>query len=316
MYSIEEFAQETAVIVNSRLGKGYEAEIYITEKINTGKKYALVIKDSRNNVSPNFYLDSAYSIYISGGYTVVSLAENIIREYNNVKGSIKEYGKLHKHLSEKVWMEERLFLQLINTDKNKGFLSDAVHSDSLGLSLVLYALVADDSNGIAKVKITKEICRGFGWDEKEILCYALGNTEKLFPAELCPLESMLNMFLNMEGDIKVPGTGIPEGWDGVTVLSNQRSTYGAVSVFYPGVLKGVAEKEKTDLFLIPSSIHEFIIVRDNGICRKECLGKMLWEINRTDVTPGEVLSDSIYHYNYKNSSLSVLDGGYGEAVIL
>ena len=127
---------------------------------------------------------------------------------------------------------------------------------------------------------------------------------------------MVNMFLNMEGDIKIPGINIPEVWNGVTVLSNQRGIYGAVSLFYPGILKGFAEKEKTDLLLIPSSIHEFIIVHDNGICRKEWLGKILPEINRAEVTPGEVLSDSIYQYSYKNSSLFVLDDGYGEAVIL
>lgn len=316
MYGIEEFAQETAKAVNSRLGKWYKAEIHITEKINTGKRYALVIKDSRNNVSPNFYLDSVYSRYISGGYTAVPLAETIIREYNSVKDSIEEYGRLQKHLSEKRWMEERLFLQLVNTDKNKGFLSDAVHSDSLGLSLVLYALAADDSSGMAKVKVTKEICRGFGWDEKEILCYALRNTEKLFPVELCPLGSMINKFLNMEGDIKIPGTGIPVCGDCVTVLSNHRGIYGAVSLFYTGVLKGFSEREGISLFLIPSSIHEFLIIPDNGLYNPKDLGKLLREVNSTEVAPDEILSDNLYYYNYEKGELSVLNAGSEKPVIL
>jgi len=57
------------------------------EKINIGKQTALLITNSMNNISPNFYLGSFYSGYISGVYTITRVADIIINEYHNIKDS-------------------------------------------------------------------------------------------------------------------------------------------------------------------------------------------------------------------------------------
>lgn len=317
MYSIEEFAQKTASVITGRLGKGYKAEMLAVEKINTGKLYALVITDGENNVSPNFYLGDFYNRYISGEYTVAETAGVIIKEYNSMERVVKENSIIAGHLSKKEWVKERLFLQLINSGRNKGFLDDAVHSDYAGLSLVLYVLVKDDGKGVAKVKVTKNMCRYFGWDEKDTINYALENTMALFPLALCPLEGMLNSLLNMGGDgIQAADTSIPGCREELIILTNSKNMYGAAAAFYPGVLKDFAEKEGKSLFLIPSSIHEFIIVPDNGLYNPVDLEKMLREVNSTEVALDEVLSDNLYYYSYENGELSVLNAENIEPAIL
>ena len=197
MQGTEGFAEETASVLRKKLGNGYKVRKLTVEKINKGKVYALLITDGENMVSPAFYLESFYSRHISYGYTAAETAESIIKEYNSIEGLIKEDRNLALNLSRKEWVKERLFLVLINKDKNKDFLSDAVYSEYAGLALVLYVLAGDGMDGMAKIKVTKSMCRGFGWDEKDTASYALENTARLLPVGLCPLEKLINRLLKI-----------------------------------------------------------------------------------------------------------------------
>lgn len=307
MYSIEEFSQKTANIIIGKLGKCYKIKTLTVEKINIGKLYSLVIINRKYNISPNFYLEEFYKKYVAGIYTIAEIAESIINEYYKMENIINDDSILATHFSEKEWVKKRLFIQLINMDRNKSFLNNAIHSDYAGLSMVLYVLVKDGSRETAKVKVTRNMCRHFGWNESDIINYALKNTIKLFPLELCPLKRLLNSFFNMEvKDIQTPGIGILDCGEDLILLTNRKNLYGAAAVFYPGVLKGIAEKKGTSLFLIPSSIHEFIVIPDNGLYNPVNLEDILKKVNSTEVAPDEVLSDSLYYYNYENRELSVL----------
>lgn len=87
------------------------------------------------------------------------------------------------------------------------------------------------------------------------------------------------------------------------------SINGAVAAFYPGVLKGVSEKLGKSLFLLPSSIHEFIMLEDNGIYNPEQLEQMVMEVNHSAVEQEEILSDSVYYYGHTSDVLSVFSNG-------
>lgn len=75
--------------------------------------------------------------------------------------------------------------------------------------------------------------------------------------------------------------------------------YGASVILYPGFLEETAEKLETDYYLLPSSLHEMILVKDDGSLDPEALAQMVKEINATEVRPEERLRDSVYHYNRK-----------------
>lgn len=92
--------------------------------------------------------------------------------------------------------------------------------------------------------------------------------------------------------------------------------FGATTVFYPGVLKELAEKHGTSLFLLPSSIHEFIVLEDDGIYDAKELKDMVQEVNSSAVLPEDVLSDNVYYYGYNSGALSVFHNGKLEEVVL
>ena len=310
MQAKKEFTKELIKTVNSLIGDGYKAEIHCIEKINTGKLHALIILNGENCVSPNFYIDGFYKDYRDGKATIDEIAKSIVNVYYN-NACMQAGGSIHKCLDDREWVEERLFLQLINTGKNKGLLKDSLYMDFKGLSLVLYIMAVDNGDGLCKIRVTKAMCQKFDWNEKETLHYALKNTEKLFPYSVFPLYELLQKTI---GSTDITFKDIPSCESGMMVLTNNRGINGAVAAFYPGVLKEISEKHGKSLFLLPSSIHEFIIVEDNGIYNPKHLESMVREVNCSAVEPEEILSGNVYYYGFISGILSVFNNGSFEEI--
>ena len=310
MQAKKEFTKELIKTVNSLMGDGYRAEIHCIEKINTGKLHALIILNGENCVSPNFYIDGFYKDYRDGKATIDGIAKSIVNVYYN-NACMQAGGSIHKYLDDREWVEERLFLQLINTGKNKGLLKDSLYMDFKGLSLVLYIMAVDNGDGLCKIRVTKAMCQKFGWNERETLHYALKNTEKLFPYTVFPLHEVIQKSIT---STDITFKDIPSGKNGMMVLTNNRGINGAAAVFYPGVLKEISEKQGKSLFLLPTSIHEFIMLEDNGIYNPEHLEQMVMEVNCSAVEPEEILSDNVYYYGFISGILSVFNNGSFEEI--
>lgn len=91
------------------------------------------------------------------------------------------------------------------------------------------------------------------------------------------------------------------------VLTNDRTLNGAAALFYPGVQEMVAEKMQGDYFVLPSSVHEVLIVPDDGNMDFKELREMVKEVNGTQVQPDEVLTGEVYSYDRQNKKLMVAE---------
>ena len=81
------------------------------------------------------------------------------------------------------------------------------------------------------------------------------------------------------------------------VLTNEQALYGAGSLFYPQMMDQIADRMGSNYFVLPSSIHETLILVDNGDVDREALESMVQEINGMAVAPEDRLSDHVYHYD-------------------
>lgn len=136
-------------------------------------------------------------------------------------------------------------------------------------------------------------------DTAELFALARRNTRRLFPWECRTLEEVLD---------ELDGPSVQEdGWIGLPlrVLSNDRRAYGAACLLYPGVLEGIAEKEGCSFYILPSSVHEVILLPDDGEIVPDELKKMVAEVNRSYVAAEEVLTDSIYYFNMQKKEVVV-----------
>ena len=87
------------------------------------------------------------------------------------------------------------------------------------------------------------------------------------------------------------------------VLTNTQGMHGAGALFYPDQLETIAQQMGTDFFVLPSSVHEVLILPDDGSQDLDSLQFMVREINRTEVAPEDRLSDFVYHYDAQDHVL-------------
>ncbi len=87
------------------------------------------------------------------------------------------------------------------------------------------------------------------------------------------------------------------------VLSNQIRSFGAAVILYPGRLKRVAALLGESYYILPSSVHEVIIVPEREVPGVPVLNEMITEINEIHVEPEEVLADHAYYYSHASGEL-------------
>ncbi|MBQ7925064.1 MAG: hypothetical protein IJ335_02090, partial [Lachnospiraceae bacterium] len=68
-------------------------------------------------------------------------------------------------------------------------------------------------------------------------------------------------------------------------------------MLYPDFWDKLGMAWKGKFYILPSSVHEVILLKDDGEESPSKLQEMVREINQCEVDPTEVLSDSIYHYD-------------------
>ena len=86
----------------------------------------------------------------------------------------------------------------------------------------------------------------------------------------------------------------PEGF--VFVLTNKQARFGANAMFYPGILERIRILLDEDFYILPSSVHEVLVVRKSFIDDPSALKRMLEDGNRDMCTPEEVLSNKPLFY--------------------
>jgi hypothetical protein len=89
------------------------------------------------------------------------------------------------------------------------------------------------------------------------------------------------------------------------ILSNHKGINGATCLLYENVLYEFAQLIQSDFYILPSSIHEIILVPYDKTISKETLADMVKDVNRTQVARDEVLSDRVYFFSRKNNAITM-----------
>jgi hypothetical protein len=155
------------------------------------------------------------------------------------------------------------------------------------------------------------------WDVtlEELKALAVQNTEELFPASIKSMEEVLSGILS-EGVLGSSEENITEelsmqlfpdsknnAQPKMYILTNQKGINGASCLLYENVIRQFAQKINSDLYILPSSIHEIILIPNDISMNKETFTKMVEDVNRTQVAAEEVLSDHVYHYSRENDRI-------------
>lgn len=298
--NMKDFADTVKAAIEVSLGERFEVEVREVLKNNDTRLSGITIRseESSSNVAPTIYLEGFYSKY-QDGKTISSIAEDIIEIYDAHKVDCRFDASM---VTEYDRAKEKICYKLVNAERNKALLEDAPHIIVCDdLAVLFYILVSNDGEGTATITVRNNMSDLWGVSADELFELALANTQRLFRGTVMSMASvmmeLLSDRLDEEGckefyDMVVSENDVP-----MYVCTNTSKINGAGVILYENLLKDFAQKVGTDFYILPSSVHETLLIPVSDQFDVETLRAMVCEVNMTQVAPEEQLSDQVYLYS-------------------
>lgn len=299
---IKEFTEKVCSELERRLGNNYRVERKDETKNNGIIRHGFMVIGRDWNVAPTIYLDTYLDAYKAG----LSF-ESIIQSLLDICHKEEAKGRIDMNFFrsfEKV--RDRICYCLIGKERNRELLEDIPYIEFLDLAICFYYAYHGDAIGDGTILIHNSHMVLWDTCTAELFGLAKRNTRRLFPWTCCSLAEILKRLVkandNAEEEEEPFLHGVP-----LKVLSNEKRIQGSICLLYPGVLDSLAHKEGHNLYIIPSSIHEVILLPNSG---KEpdatALKEMIREVNSTQVAPEEILSDNLYYYDATDKRVKIV----------
>lgn len=280
---------------------------------------ALTIVDVECETSPTIYLNRYYDEFLEG------------RTIENISGEIYE---LLKQNSDKICIDVNEFtdfskikhciaFKVINAQKNRKLLKRIPHVRRVDLAIIFYCIIKCNSHENATTLIYNQHMDLWRVKTEDIYQEAVKNTPLLLPFEIKSMSDIIkemlgevNQDMEVHEECRYGGEEIDAFTDKLMeelisdddtpqmyVLTNRYRLNGAACMFYEKVLKNFADEQNRDLIILPSSIHEVILIPMDEDMRPEDFKFMIGEVNSEEVDPAEVLSDHAYIYRRSKDQL-------------
>lgn len=289
----EVFKQAVTEQIQQQLGSGVWVEIHQIPKNNGLVKEGMIIRSSQKNISPTFYLKEYFQMYESGK-PLARIVNMMAEEYRS--SHLKDWKT--EFFTELEIARQHICYKIVNFEENRQQLKEVPYVPFLDLAIVFYYKVDQEISGGATILIQDKHRQSWGITIDELHQIAKENTIKKLPSVFMPMLEVIRDIADTEGlPSNFEGETGEEGDDMMYVLTNQDKYLGAGCILYPNVLKDIAEKLKSNLFILPSSIHECIIMPDAGKFTTKTLGELVTDMNEHFLNKEEVLSNKVYYYH-------------------
>lgn len=293
------FINEITARVQAIVGEDASVEIQVIRKNNNVLLHGMSIMHKRYNVSPTIYLEGFYEM-LQDGMDMDSVVSRLLSIY--VKGLPKNKVDMEFFMDfEQV--KERIVYRLINREKNAELLKDIPHVDFLDLTICFYYSYEHFELGEGMILIHNSHMEMWHTNHQELMHLAERNTPRLLPVQLESMDQAMVGILNEE-QLEEFRKLQKETNRYMYVLTNNRKNQGAAVILYPGVLAETARKLGGGFYILPSSIHEVILLVDREQSHGEELHEMIADINQSQVQEEEVLSDYAYWYDAETGKVT------------
>lgn len=266
----------------------------------------LTVTQDDSNISPTIYLNSYYEEYIKGRATLVNVVNDVMDTYrrNKVNQSVDMRYFLNYES-----VKERVIYKLVNTEKNKELLEDVPHIEFLDLSIIFQCLVAQEDLGRASILIHNVHLKLWEVSVDTLYQAAKENTQRLQEYEIKGITEVLRDIMCAEEVENIADEDCISAFSGsvpMYVLSNKNRVEGAACMLYPNLIRDFAEAIQSSFYIIPSSIHELLLLPTEHLEESQEIKHMIREINDTQVSVEEVLSYSLYLYDKEEQRIRKL----------
>lgn len=290
----QEFVGSVTGFLRESLPYGTELKVVPLEKNNGVVMEGLSIRKSGQSVAPTIYLESYYRDY-QAGRSLRNIYDQILECCEDCS-FMKQFDA--DFFSDYRKVRPTLVYKLINYEKNRELLERVPHLPFLDLAIVFYCILNDTPVGNATVLIHNSHMQLWNVGCRQLYQDARQNALRLLPAEL---DSMTDVIRELsDGTDELEDMGVP-----MYVLTNKRRTQGAVCILYEGILWECYKCIGEDYYILPSSVHEVILIPQSAVANEAELASMVKDINETQVQNTEVLSNHIYCFSSKSGQISI-----------
>lgn len=294
--NFDEFKEELKREVGKELyekGLGEcELETKTVNKMNTSYE-ALTIKPESADVGISLNVDELYQKYDNGSSfaTLVKqaaeMAASRLEDAPNFDiNSFYDYDK----------MKQTLSMEIVSAERNAELLESVPHKDIEDMAVVYRFIVSNSGGEVGSVLVTNQMLDNYGISAAQLHEDAIKNAPEIKPLVIQGMGEVLANRMGVD-DLEALGLNIPPEQEQMFVATVEGNVHGAGVIAYEDFMEKASERVGGSFFILPSSIHEILIIPDNGQFDLGTLENMVREVNATTVDPVDKLTDSVYHYD-------------------
>jgi hypothetical protein len=295
--SYQDFLTTLKSGLSDRIEGNVTLEIRSFPRNNDTSYDGLVILQPDRNVSPTIYLPPYYHRYLEG-VSLAEIYEDIISTYERHLPTedfdtslFTDFAKASPHI----------VMRLVSRARNASLLKTVPFFRFQDLAVLFYCMVYANGETQANILIHRDHLSLWDIDADELYRLAVENTARLLPPQIIPMSRVLQENASCGGE-ELTEQGLP-----MFILTNEYRTHGATTLLYDGLLSQLAEKFESDLIVLPSSVHETILlpISDPDEADFAHYNRLVQEVNETQLADDEVLSDHAYLFSREEKLLSI-----------
>lgn len=290
LLNYEEFKKQLVREIRTHAAEDVEIAICEIPKNNGVICEAVTLRRRGNRMAPAFYFEEYYDLCCEGETPEV-IAAGILEQFEREIPADVFSTEFFMNWEN---VKRRIYPKLINYEMNRVQLEGMPHMKWMDLAVVFFCWLKEDVLENATVMIRNEHVGIWGVSCGQLSGAAMENAQRDLP----PYFGGLGELTGIVGEEQEAGRPLP-----MYVLTNRKEQFGAACLLYPGMLERLSGRIRSDYYILPSSIHECIIVPVSGQFSSSELKDIVTEINKKFVHPQEVLADTVYEYSQKERRL-------------
>lgn len=285
----------------------YQATINHVIKNNSVELDGICLHKHGESLSPTVYLNQFYEQYLDGR-PLKSILGEIVSTLNNDVPKLEVPASLFDDYEA---IKPQIIYRIVNYEKNIAQLTTCPYLPFCDMAITFRWLVHADSYGIASSLITNRELELWNVTVEELYKVASRNTQRLFPHQIQPMQDVLKEYIQDDQELKFLYENTSPTFQ-IYILTNKSRINGSTCMIYDHVLATFAKQQNRDIYILPSSIHEVLLIPANNEIDEQDLLSLVHDANRTVVTDTDILSDSIYRYDASRNRIIMIQNNWNK----
>lgn len=286
--SYPEFQEEIFRALQGMIPQNIAIELVQVEKLNSCIRCGISFTKEGDFFSPTIYLEPFYQGF-QKGMSIELLAEEVFRCYREETSRVPD---CIRRLDSYDTARQDIYVKLIHITENQNLLKDTPHKVFLDFAIVPYFEVNSEEIFKGSVLLKESHLELWQVSAEEVLSNAIAYTRQEKGVWFRTMSEVLSDIIGEED-----GSLYKRARDGMFVLTNKENYQGAVLVYFPDILSDIGRRLQEDFYMLPASIHEWVIVPKSQVPEEKELFSMVKDINDFEVMEEEVLSYNVYFYS-------------------